>query len=245
MEGLILQIKDLSPFPERLASHTYISMIRPDATAPEIKEIITRAARYPFAGITVDLAYTDLAVKILADCPMNVVTTIACPLGGLTGAVKLKHAQMALEKGTDEIDVGMNLGAFRSGDHAAIKEEVAALVKLAEGKTVKIVICCDRLTNEEIVGACKMIRNGGANYVKTSPGFGAVTALEDVQLIRKHFKGEELKVAASGCISTRLQILDFLAAGADCVVSDLPHCILEAVLPEYSEQGGGLCESID
>ena len=218
--------KNLPRTPEELARYLDTSIIKPDVTAQEVKEFIIKASRYPFAAIAVDLAFTDLAVKVLAGTGIDVVTTVAYPLGGLTTAVKLKHAEMALEMGTDEIDVGMNIGALRSGEYAAIEEEVSALAKLARGKIVKMVIRCDGLTDEEILQACKLARDGGANFVKTNPGFGSNTRLEDVQLIRKHFKSEELKVMVAGGARTWQQALDFLAAGAGRVAASSPYHVL-------------------
>lgn len=224
--------KDLPQTPEELARYLDTSIIKPDVTAQEVKEFLIKASRYPFAGIGVDLVFTDLAVKVLADTGVDVVTTIAYPLGGLTTAVKLKHAEMALEKGTDEMDVGMDIGALRSGEYAAIEKEVAALVKLAGGKIVKMVIHCDGLTDEEILQACKLARDGGADFVKTNPGFGANTKLRDVQLIREHFKAEELKIMVAGGARTRQQTLDFLVAGAQRVATSVPYHVLGVMLPE-------------
>lgn len=224
--------KDVAMSPEELAGYLDTSIIKPDATPREVKEFLLNAGRYPFAGIAVDLVFTDLAVKVLAGTGVGVVTTIAYPLGGLTTAVKLKHAEMALEKGTQEIDVGMDIGALRSGEHAAIEKEVAALVKLAGGKIVKMVIHCDGLADEEILQACKLARDGGADFVKTNPGFGANTELRDVELIRKHFQADELKVMVAGGARTRQQALDFLAAGADRVATSSPYHVLGVMLPQ-------------
>lgn len=224
--------KDLPQTPEELARYLDTSIIKPDVTAREVKKFLIESSRYPFAAIAVDLVFTDLAVKVLADTGVDVVTTIAYPLGGLTTAVKLKHAEIALAKGTHELDVGMDIGALRSGEYAAIGEEVAALVKIAKGKIVKMVLHCDGLTDEEILQACKLAREGGADFVKTNPGFGANTELRDVQLIREHFKADELKIMVAGGARTRQQALDFLAAGADRVATSSPYHVLGVLLPE-------------
>ncbi len=216
---------------EELARSLDTSLIKPDATSWEIKNFLIETSRYPFAGIAVDLNYTRLAATILAGSDVDVVTTIAYPLGGLTTEVKLKHAEMALEAGTNEMDVGMNIGALRSGNFEAVESEVAALVKLAAGNIVKIAIYCAGMTDEEILQACKLVRNGGANFVKTNPGFGNNTTVRNVQMIREHFSKDELKIMASGGIRTREQALVYLAAGADRVATSHPLHVLGVLRP--------------
>lgn len=222
---------DVSTPAAELARHLDTSIIKPDVTPRDVKNFLLQTSQYPFAGIAVDLAYTELAANILHGTGIDVVTTIAYPLGGLTTDVKLKHIEMALEKGTDEVDVSMNIGAFKSGAYEAVEQEIAKIVKLAAGNIVKIVIYCARLTDEEILEACKIARNAGADFVKTNPGFGNNTELRHVQLIREHFSNDELKVMPAGGIRTRQQALDFLAAGADRVATSYPYHVLGVMRP--------------
>lgn len=202
------------------------SIIKPDATSEEVISFLKRCKEYPFAGIGVDLCYTSLAAKYLSDTDIDVVTTIAYPLGALTTDVKVFHIKLAREKGTDEIDVGMDIGAIKSKQYSQVEKDISSVVKAAGDITVKIVIACSNMEEEEIVDACKIICNAGAEFVKTNPGFGLSTELEHVKLIRDNFSPAELKIMPAGGVRTKRDALEFLKAGSDRVATSYPFHVL-------------------
>jgi len=142
---------------------------------------------------------------------------IGFPLGYSSPTIKREEARRAIQEGADEIDMVMNIGAFKGGGLSTVRGEirgVAALTK-THGKVLKVIIECCYLTDDEKVGAARLAERLGADYVKTSTGFGPSGAtVEDVALLRRSLAGST-KVKASGGISTLAKALDMVRAGAD------------------------------
>ncbi len=146
---------------------------------------------------------------------IKVCSVVGFPLGLNKLSVKLKECEEALKDGADEIDAVMNISAFKSGRYDYVFEEFKGLRKITEGKTLKIIIETCYLTKEEKVRATELCIEAGADFVKTSTGFGQGGAtIEDVKLLKSISKGR-IKVKAAGGIRTLEQTLSFLKAGAD------------------------------
>ena len=184
-----------------LIDHT---LLKPTATKQDIIKLCAEAKSYGFWSVCVNPVWVKLARKQ----GVRVCSVIGFPLGANTLAIKVAEAKQAVADGADELDIVIN----QAGN---ILEEVRLAVKAAEGKIVKIIIETCYLTDKEKISAAKLVKAGGADFVKTSTGFGPSGAtVEDVKLLRK-VVGPDFGVKASGGIKTREQALAMVKAGAN------------------------------
>ncbi len=212
------------------ARRTDTSIIEPGLTEGEVVNFFHRARKYPFAAIGVDLCYVPLAHRLLKDTETAVVAVVSYPLGACSEEVSVACAEWAVARGAGELDVGMNLGWLRSGQYRAIERFYRRIVDRCPGCIVKAVITSSIMTEEEIISACEAAQQGGVHFIKTNPGFGYVTAVDCVKLIKSRF-GDSLKVMAAAGIRTADQARAMFAAGADRVATSTPFRVL-AGFPE-------------
>jgi deoxyribose-phosphate aldolase len=145
---------------------------------------------------------------------LNICTVIGFPLGYHTTRIKVEEAQAAIAEGAGEVDMVINLGDLKAGDFDAVTGEIAAVRKAAAGKVLKVIVETCYLTEEEKIALCGCVTRAGADYIKTSTGFGSAGAvLEDVKLFAQHI-GPGVKIRASGGVSTLEELEAFIAAGA-------------------------------
>lgn len=146
---------------------------------------------------------------------LNICTVIGFPLGYHTTEVKVFEAKQALKDGADELDMVVNLGDVKNGDMDKVTAEIAALKEVAGTHILKVIIETCYLTEEEKIALCHCVTDGGADYIKTSTGFGTGGAtLEDVKLFAKHI-GAGVKIKAAGGVKTEADLVAFLEAGCD------------------------------
>ena len=172
------------------------------------------AAKYGFAAVAIHPTNVPLAAEILGDTPVKVCAAIAFPLGAYPPDLKAFETRDAINKGADEVDMVMNVGALKSGDYAAVREEMQGFVEAAEGKTTKVILETCLLNDEEKVKACEFARAAGADFVKTSTGFQSGATVEDVRLMRETV-GENMGVKAAGGIRSIDDALAMIEAGAN------------------------------
>ena len=178
--------------------------LKPTMTRLDLVSLCREAKKFKFWSVCVNPIWVKLAKKQ----GVRVTSVIGFPLGANTLAVKAAEIKQAVKDGADEVDVVIN----QAGN---ILEEVKAAVKAAQGKTVKIIIETCYLTDKEKVLAAKLVKRGGADFVKTSTGFGPGGAtVEDVKLLR-HTVGRDFGVKASGGIKTREQAEAMIKVGAN------------------------------
>ena len=178
--------------------------LKPTMTRLDLVSLCREAKKFKFWSVCVNPIWVKLAKKQ----GVRVTSVIGFPLGANTLAVKAAEIKQAVKDGADEVDVVIN----QAGN---ILEEVKAAVKAAQGKTVKIIIETCYLTDKEKVLAAKLVKRGGADFVKTSTGFGPGGAtVEDVKLLRRTV-GRDFGVKASGGIKTREQAEAIIKAGAN------------------------------
>lgn len=198
-----------------LASLIDLTLLRPDATRQEIEKFIEQARRYPFATVCIPPSYSETAAKLLEGNAIKVGTVIGFPLGYQTSDAKLHEAKDAVLNGADEIDMVMNISAFKSGERGKVEDEISMIVSALHSTVTKVIIETCYLTKEEKVEACEIIIKSGADFVKTSTGFGPGGAtVEDVRLLSET-AGGRIRVKASGGIKTADEALNMLSAGAD------------------------------
>ncbi len=198
---------------ERLAGMIDYTLLKPFEPLDSILKLCDDALKYGFAGVCVNPYWVKTCKERLKGSKVKVVTVVGFPLGMAKPEVKAFEAARVVEDGADEIDMVMNLGAFKSRDYEAVLSDIKGVVEV--GVPVKVIIETCYLTNEEIVRACEIAVDAGADYVKTSTGFGPEGAkAEHVRLMKKTVKGKA-KVKAAGGIRNLRQALEMVEAGAD------------------------------
>lgn len=189
------------------------TILKATSTWEEVKKILKEALENKTASACIPPSYVKRAK---AEFPnLTVCTVIGFPLGYSTKATKFFEARDAVENGADEIDMVVNLGLVKDGDFLGVAEEIRAVKKACSGKLLKVIVETCYLTEQEKIELCRAVTSAGAEYIKTSTGFGTAGAeLADMQLFRKHI-GANVKIKASGGIRSREEIEAFIEAGAD------------------------------
>ena len=194
----------------KMIDHT---VLKADATKAMVAKIIDEAKEYNFASVCVNPTWVAYCAQALADSDVKVCTVIGFPLGANTSAVKAFETKDAIANGADEIDMVINLGDVKQGDFEAVTSEIEALKKACGDKILKVIIETCYLTDSEKVALCKCITNGGADYIKTSTGFGSGGAsLEDIRLFKKHI-GPNVQIKAAGGIRSITDMKAYIAEG--------------------------------
>ncbi len=197
-----------------LASYIDETLLRPETTAEEIASFCREARRYSFVAVCVNPIYVKSASRHLRGSEIRVCAVVGFPLGATTAAVKAFEAAEAVAGGASEIDMVIHIGSLKAGRTEYVEEEIAAVVRAASGCPVKVILETGLLTDEEKIAGCRAAKRGGAQFVKTSTGFGPGGAtVDDVRLL-KEAVGPEMGVKASGGVRTRESALEMIAAGA-------------------------------
>ena len=192
--------------------HTNLS---PDAKSIDIEDLCSEAIKYDFASVCLNPVYVPIAKSILKDSKPIICSVVGFPLGADSAEMKYAEARFLIFNGVEEIDMVLNIGALKERNTNIIQKEIKKVVDAAEGKIVKVIIETCLLNNHEKVLASKIVRDCGANFVKTSTGFSAFGAtIDDVKLIKKTI-GDEIGIKASGGIKTKEEVISFIQAGAD------------------------------
>lgn len=193
-----------------ICDHT---LLRPEATLDEIKELCDDAVKYNTASVCIPLCYVKSASEYLGD-KMKVCTVIGFPHGNTITEAKVFEAEEAVRNGADEIDMVINIGMLKSGDHEYVTREISRIRKATEKKILKVIIEACLLTEDEKIRMCRIVTDTGADYIKTSTGFSAGGAtFEDVKLFRENI-GENVKIKAAGGIATLEDAERFVELGA-------------------------------
>ena len=192
--------------------HTNLS---PDAKSIDIEDLCSEAIKYDFASVCLNPVYVPIAKSILKDSKPIICSVVGFPLGADSAEMKYAEARFLIFNGVEEIDMVLNIGALKERNTNIIQKEIKKVVDAAEGKIVKVIIETCLLNNHEKVLASKIVRDCGANFVKTSTGFSAFGAtIDDVKLIKKTI-GDEIGIKASGGIKNKEEVISFIQAGAD------------------------------
>lgn len=190
------------------------TLLKPDATASMIDKLCEEAKQYNFASVCVNPTWIKRSAEHLAGTDVKVCTVIGFPLGANTLDVKAAETRDAIANGATEVDMVLNVGALKSGDLDLVKRDIQAVVEASGDVLVKVIIETGLLTDEEKVTACNLSVQAGADYVKTSTGFGPGGAtVEDIALMRKTV-GPDIGVKASGGVRDRETAIAMVNAGA-------------------------------
>jgi deoxyribose-phosphate aldolase len=195
----------------RIIDHT---LLRADATVSDIERLCQEAARYGFCSVCVNPYFVEKARAFLVGTGARVCTVIGFPLGmGLT-SVKVYEARACVEAGAEELDIVMNIGATKAGLWDEVRKDLSEIVSATDGLVHKVIIETCYLTADEKKAAAEAVLSSGAQFVKTSTGYGPGGAtVEDVRLI-KSIVGDRAGIKASGGIKTLGQVREMVEAGA-------------------------------
>jgi deoxyribose-phosphate aldolase len=203
---------------EELAKLIDSTLVKAVATKGEIEELCKEAIQYGFQCAVVNPFYVKFAAKLLEDSDVKVCSTVGFPFGVSLSEIKALEAVKAVEDGAEELDMVINLSALKSGDYEFVKRDIAAVVdvkRFSKDVRVKVIIETAYLTMEEKVIACKLAKEAGADFVKTSTGlFGGGATVEDVRLMRQTV-GKDMGVKAAGGIRTFADAVAMIEAGAN------------------------------
>ena len=196
----------------KLIDHT---LLKQDAQPEQIVKLCEEAKQFDFMSVCVNPAYVPLAAQCLKGSDVKVCTVIGFPLGMNLTKTKVEEAELCIKEGADEIDMVINVGMLKAGNDDYVREEIRLLKEVAGSRVLKVIIEACLLTDEEKVRSCKLSKEAGADFVKTSTGFstGGATA-HDVALMRKTV-GPEMGVKASGGVRTKEDLLAMVEAGAN------------------------------
>lgn len=202
------------------------TLLKPEATVADIIKICEEAKKYQLGGVCVNPCYVALARHLLTGTAVKVITVIGFPLGATYPEVKVLEAKMAAENHADEIDMVMNISAFKTGDYQAVESEIKMVVAAAAPSLVKVIIEAALLTDEEKRRACQLVIAGGAKFVKTSTGFAKSGAtVSDVRLIKEEIAGSGLGIKAAGGIRDAATARAMLKAGATRIGTSVGNLI--------------------
>jgi deoxyribose-phosphate aldolase len=217
----------LAPSIAALIDHT---LLKPEATAADIRKLCAEARQYGFASVCVNPYWVPVVAQELSGSPVKVCTVVGFPLGANSTEIKVNETVTAIRAGAREIDMVLNIGELRGGNVDAVAADIRSVVLAARGggAIVKVILETALLNDEQKVLACRISKDAGAHFVKTSTGFGPGGATaEDVALMRRTV-GPEMGVKASGGIRTLDDLKKMVAAGATRIGASASVKIIEA-----------------
>ena len=208
----------------QLIDHT---LLKPDATMGEIKRLCEEAVRFGFHSVCVNPFFVPETNTILSGSGVKVTTVIGFPLGMTLTHVKVYEAMESALRGSEELDIVMNIGMAKSGRWRDVRKDISDVISATKGVVHKVIIETCYLAREEKGEASRMVLETGAEFVKTSTGFGSGSAtVEDVRLVRSVVK-ERCGIKASGGIRSLRQVREFIAAGATRIGTSSGVAIME------------------
>ena len=221
------RLTKIDPGIAALIDHT---ILKPEATRTDIIKVCREARQYNFASVCVNSYWVPLVRKELAGSPVKVCTVVGFPLGAASTEAKAAEASTAVCAGAQEVDMVINVGALRSGDQEAVKADIEEVVRVSHrgGAIVKVILETALLDDNQKAVACMLAKEAGADFVKTSTGFGPSGATaHDIALMRE-VVGPRMGVKASGGIRTLQDVQAMTAAGATRIGASASVKIVEA-----------------
>lgn len=208
-----------------LIDHT---ILKPEASKEQVRKVCDEALKYGFASVCINPGRVKLVAELLKGSSVKVCTVIGFPLGATTSRVKAFETTDAINEGAQEVDMVINIGKLKDKDYDYVKEDIKAVVEVAKGRALtKVIIETSLLTDEEKVIACKLAKEAGADFVKTSTGFsGGGATPADIKLMRDTV-GCEMGVKASGAVRSYEDAVAVVKAGASRIGASASIAICE------------------
>lgn len=201
--------------PRDLARFIDHTLLKPDASAADLEQLCREAREHHFFSVCVNGSRIELCRHLLGDSEVKVAGVVGFPLGAMDADAKRYETEVAIDAGAHEIDAVINVGRIKDGDWKFVLRELTDLVEAADERTVKVILETGLLTDEEKRTACGIVVESGAQFVKTSTGFGKGGAtLDDIKLMRDAV-GAKFGVKASGGIRDTATALAMISAGAN------------------------------
>jgi deoxyribose-phosphate aldolase len=207
------------------------TLLKPTATNNDIWNLCKEAEEKGCASVCVPSCYVSFVLDFF---PMvNICTVVGFPLGMMNTDSKCYETKTAIEDGADEIDMVINVGALKDKDYDFVLADIKAVRESSKGKILKVIIECCLLTNDEIVKACELSKEAGADFVKTSTGFNSGGATEEDVALMRQTVGDHISVKASGGIRDYEQCMKMIEAGADRIGASASVKIMEVYNNEH------------
>ncbi|MBE6762777.1 MAG: deoxyribose-phosphate aldolase [Ruminococcaceae bacterium] len=195
-------------------AHVDHTLLKPTATLSQIFALCEEAVTYQTASVCIPPRFLKAVKERFGDA-LTLCTVIGFPLGYQTTAVKVAETRDAVENGADEIDMVIALGDVKDGNFDAVTSEIKAVKEACGGKLLKVIIETCYLTEDEKITLCHCVSDSGADFIKTSTGFGTNGAtLDDIALFKAHI-ADGVKIKAAGGIRTKEDMISYLQAGCD------------------------------
>lgn len=199
---------------KEMLKHVDHTQLQAFCTWEDIEKLCKEAIEFETASVCIPPSYVKMVNKNFGD-KLNICTVIGFPLGYQATAAKVAEVEEALKQGCNEIDMVVNITDVKNGIYGKVEEEIRTIKKACGDHILKVIIETCYLTEEEKIAMCKAVTNAGADYIKTSTGFGTGGAtLEDVKLFKEHI-GSNVKIKAAGGVSTLQDLEAFLSLGCD------------------------------
>ncbi len=199
---------------KEILRHIDHTQLKPFATWSDIEKLCDEAIKYRTASVCIPPAYVKRVHDAYGD-KVNICTVVGFPLGYSVTAAKVTEVEQALANGCNEIDMVVNISDVKNGDYVKVEEEIRMLKEVCGEHILKVIIETCFLSDEEKIAMCKAVTNAGADYIKTSTGFGTGGAtIEDIQLFKKYI-GPNVKIKAAGGVKTKKDLILFLEEGCD------------------------------
>jgi deoxyribose-phosphate aldolase len=206
------------------------TLVRPDATLDELTAACQDAKKYGFACVVVNSGHVARARELLSGTLVKVCSVVGFPHGANTTTVKIVEAMEAMKNGASELDFVANIGMVKSGRYDSVEIDIKNIIVMTPQKVHKVILETGILTEDEIVRVCEIAMRAGAEFVKTSTGFGPRGAtVEDVRLIRR-IVGSVCRVKASGGIRDLDSLTSMIEAGAERIGTSSGPAIMEEYL---------------
>ncbi|UJL44882.1 deoxyribose-phosphate aldolase [Virgibacillus sp. NKC19-16] len=200
---------------KELAKYIDHTALKPDTTKETIKQIVDEAREYEFASVCVNPYWVPFCYENLKDTSIKICTVIGFPLGATSTASKVFETEQAIKDGATEVDMVINVGELKSKNDEAVQADIKSVVSAAKDRALtKVIIETSLLSNDEKIRACKLAKEAGADFVKTSTGFsGGGATVEDIKLMRQTV-GSEMGIKASGGVRDNKSTIEMIDAGA-------------------------------
>lgn len=200
---------------KHLSSYIDHTNLKASATKEDIIKLCEEAKKYKFQTVCINSCYVKLAKILLKDSPVKICTVIGFPLGAMSTASKVYETRQALFDGADEIDMVINIGYLKSKEFIAVKNDIKSVKNCLPNNILKVILETCYLDESVIIKASELAIEAGADYLKTSTGFGTAGAtLAHVKLM-KHIANNQCKIKASGGIKDFKTAIEYIHAGAD------------------------------
>jgi len=208
------------------------TLVKPNVTKEEVTKLCKDALKYGFKCVVVNPIHVGFVSQLVRDTDVKVCSTVGFPFGITLPEVKALEAEKAIENGATELDMVINISALKSKDYDMVKKDIKAVANLKQKHNnliVKVIIETLYLNDEEKVVACKLSKEAGADFVKTSTGLlGGKATVKDVRLMRETV-GEEMGVKAAGGIRTLKDMIAMIEAGANRIGTSTATQIIEEI----------------